>query len=138
MTGKSRTVTGKSTAVKPCRAPAMKSSHCNVTAARKVPGSREMAAAAGVADRSVAAASGRVATATAMASPATAAVLRQCRPSACQDQSQRAHRQQNAFALDIHVPLLITQPRTADSQDMFNKTLSVQRGSGRLVYITPA
>jgi hypothetical protein len=113
MAGKSVAI---GTAVKPCRACAMKSSHRNVAAARKVPRSGEMGAAARMPDRSVAAASGRVATAAAMATAtaaamatttaATASVLRQCRRGACQDQSQRAYRQQNAFALDIHVPLL--------------------------------
>jgi hypothetical protein len=107
MAGKSVAI---GTAVKPCRACAMKSSHRNVAAARKVPRSGEMGAAARMPDRSVAAASGRVATATAAAmattTAATASVLRQCRRGACQDQSQRAYRQQNAFALDIHVPLL--------------------------------
>jgi hypothetical protein len=95
--------------VKPGGSTAMKSSHRNVAATRKVPRSCEMGAAAGMAaaEGVPATASGRVATTTAMAaSSAPATMLCQCRAAARQDQPQGTHRQQNAFALDIHVPLL--------------------------------
>jgi hypothetical protein len=80
-----------------------------------------MGAAAGMAAERVTAAtaSGRVAASSAamaassaaMASSAAATtpattVLCQCRAAACQDQPQGTHRQQNAFALDIHLSLL--------------------------------
>jgi hypothetical protein len=42
----------------------------------------------------------------ASASTTATAMLRQCRPCARQDQSQRAYRQQKAPALDNHMPLL--------------------------------
>jgi hypothetical protein len=76
-------------------------------AAAIVCAAREMSAAACVADRTTAA-TACVATAACMAAATTtaAAMLRQCRPCARQDQSQRAYRQHNAFALDNHLPLL--------------------------------
>jgi hypothetical protein len=91
----------------------MKSSR---SAARKVARSCEMSAAAGMAaaegvtataSRCVATAAATTTTMAAAASSATTTtVLCECRAAACQDQSQGTHRQQNAFALDIHLPLL--------------------------------
>jgi hypothetical protein len=88
----------------------MKSSR---SAARKVARSCEMSAAADMAaaEGVTAPASRRVTTAAATTMAAAASstattVLCECRAAACQDQSQGTHRQQNAFALDIHLPLL--------------------------------
>jgi hypothetical protein len=87
-----------------------------------------MAAAEGV----TAPASRRVATAatatmaassaTATMAAAAAAMLCECRAAACQDQSQCTHRQQNAFALDIHVPLL----NLTAACGRFTKTYSIR------------
>jgi hypothetical protein len=95
-------------------------------------------ATAAMASAAAAMASTTTAAATVAATTTTAAMLRQCRPSACQDQSQRTYRQKNAFALDNHMPLLPSPACGRFTQDMIYKTLSTQRGSRRLVYITPA
>jgi hypothetical protein len=88
-----------------------------MTASGKVP--------AGVAYRSVAAAemtaSRHMSTAAVAAAPAAGMALRQCRPSACQDQPQRANRQKNAFAPDTHD---VTPSSAANG--LFHKTYSMR------------
>jgi hypothetical protein len=76
-------------------------------AAGEMPRSGKVSATAGMTNRTMAASkrvASRCVSATTPVTAATAArvALRQCRPSACQDQSQRANRQKNAFAPDAH------------------------------------
>jgi hypothetical protein len=91
-------------------------SHGNVAAARKVTRSGEVpAAAAHVTAGSVAPAEGMTTPARGVPTTAAAGMLRQCRPSARQNRSQRAYRQKNALALDTHLPLLAWPPRAVNS-----------------------
>ena len=81
-----------------------------MTTAREVTRSAKMCtarvAAGTMTDRPVAAAHAMSACRSVSAATAAGMALGQCRPSACQDQSQRANRQKNALALDAHLPLL--------------------------------